>query len=581
MQEHHVPGAVVAVVKDGALYLARGYGSANLEKCTPVDVNRTLFRPGSSSKLITWTAVMQLVEKRVLDLDADVNIYLKNFQIPPKDGEPVTLRQLMTHTAGFEDNSIGLFSDEYNLPPYGEFIKQQLPARIYAPGYLYAYSNYGPDLAGYLVEQISGIAFEQYVQENIFNPLEMEDSTLVQPLPDRFMQDMSYGYIYAGGRYLDPVPFEYIRARAAGVMTTTAIDMANFMIAHLQNGRFKDVQILNEETTETMHATQFRQDPDVDGWALGFAEYTLNNERILWHTGGTACFSSILVLFPEQDLGLFISTNSNTGTVLRERIILDFIDRFFPVSVSPVPQPPEDFHIRAKHYQGYYLNVRTSLTTREKIVRLINQNKVTATQDNLLELSSPTGKSYWVETEPLHFRAVEGHATLHFREDNRGNIELMFYGDRLFSQGLNYIKVPWYLSAPLHMAVLAVCVVLLFAAIIVLPVQTLVQRKKVNTVPRYARAAAMLLSVINLVYLAVVVVMSGDPKITQGYSFPYYSRYLFLLPKTSLLFTAIVILFMINLWKGRFWSVSGRIYYTALAVAATVYLLFLLYYNLF
>lgn len=250
------------------------------------------------------------------------------------------------------------------------------------------------------------------------------------------------------------------------------------------------------------------------------------------------------------------------------------------MSVSPVPQPPEDFQLRAKRYQGYYLNVRTSLTPREKIARLINQNKVTATQDNLLELSSPAGKTYWVETEPLHFRAVEGRATLHFREDNRGNIELMFYGNRLSSQGLNFIKVPWYLSAPLHMAVLAACAVLLLLAIIVLPVQTLIQRKKVNPVPRFARAAAVLLSAINVVYLAAVVIMSGDPKITQGYSFPDYSRYLFVLPKISLLFTAVAIFFMIKLWKGRLWSVSGRIYYTALIAAATVYLLFLLYYNL-
>ena len=97
-----IAGAVVTVVKDGQVLTNRGFGYADVEKRSPVIPDRTLFRPGSVSKLITWTAVMQQVEQGKIDLDADVNRYL-DFKIPPYEGKPVTMRQIMTHTAGFEE----------------------------------------------------------------------------------------------------------------------------------------------------------------------------------------------------------------------------------------------------------------------------------------------------------------------------------------------------------------------------------------------------------------------------------------------------------------------------------------------
>jgi CubicO group peptidase (beta-lactamase class C family) len=183
LQREDIAGAVVVVVKDGKVLVSKGYGFTDVKKRTPVSPDATLFRPGSISKTFTWTAVMQLVEQGKLDLDRDINEYL-DFQVPHTFGRPVTLRNLMTHTAGFEEVIKDLAVDRADdLPSLQAFIKAHQPNQIYAPGTIPAYSNYGADLAGYIVQRVSGLPFEQYLQQNIFGPLGMTRATFVQPLP--------------------------------------------------------------------------------------------------------------------------------------------------------------------------------------------------------------------------------------------------------------------------------------------------------------------------------------------------------------------------------------------------------------
>jgi len=181
LKDQQIPGATLAIVQNGQLVLAKGYGYADLAKLQPVDPQNTLFRPGSVSKLVVWTAVMQMVEQSKLDLEADVNKYLKKFKIPGTFPEPIRLKHLMTHTPGFEDSEIRLFVPKYSdLDTLEEYLIKQMPARIWAPGIRPAYSNYGTTLAAYLVQVVSGIPFGQYVKENIFEPLGMAQSTFDQ-----------------------------------------------------------------------------------------------------------------------------------------------------------------------------------------------------------------------------------------------------------------------------------------------------------------------------------------------------------------------------------------------------------------
>ncbi|NUR22349.1 serine hydrolase domain-containing protein, partial [Frateuria sp.] len=245
LRRNDIAGGVVTVVKDGQVLFARGYGYADLDRRIPVSAERTLFRPGSTSKLFTWTAVMQLVEQGKLDLDRDVNAYL-DFHIPDWHGKPITLRQLMTHTPGFEDGARGLMPatpDEVDLQRY---LKQRLPSRIFPPGELVAYSNYGCGLAGYIVQRVAGEPYAQYIERHILQPLGMEHSTFEQPLPPALAPTMSQGYLRASDG--KPQPFELVDPAPAGAMSATATDMAKFMIAQLQDGRYGNAQMLQPAT---------------------------------------------------------------------------------------------------------------------------------------------------------------------------------------------------------------------------------------------------------------------------------------------------------------------------------------------
>src|SRR6185312_765117 len=223
-----IPGAVVVVVKDGQPLTMRGFGYSDLKAQKPVDPELTLFRPGSVSKLFTWTAVMQLVQAGKLNLDTDVNTYL-DFQIPPRDGQPITLRNIMTHTAGFEEQIKTLIGYDRNTVPENEQqLKRWIPTRVYAPGTTPAYSNYATALAGYIVQRVSHEPFDEYIERHIFAPLGMTNSSFRQPLPPRLQPMMSTGYRVASG---EPVPFEYIGPSPAGALSTTGADMAKFMIA--------------------------------------------------------------------------------------------------------------------------------------------------------------------------------------------------------------------------------------------------------------------------------------------------------------------------------------------------------------
>src|SRR5436853_4339723 len=129
LERENIAGAVVCIVKDGKILFARGYGYSDVEKRAPVSVEGSRFRPGSISKLFTWTAVMQLVEQGKLDLDRDVNDYL-DFRIPPTFPQPITLRNIMTHTAGFGETAKDLFlPDVKDLTPLRPYLVQHTPTR--------------------------------------------------------------------------------------------------------------------------------------------------------------------------------------------------------------------------------------------------------------------------------------------------------------------------------------------------------------------------------------------------------------------------------------------------------------------
>ncbi|HEX4780989.1 MAG TPA: serine hydrolase domain-containing protein, partial [Usitatibacter sp.] len=320
------PGVTLSVVKDGAVLFEKGYGYADIAKLTPVDPRSTLFRPGSISKLFTWTAVMQQVEAGKIDLDADVNKYL-DFQIPAFDGKPITMRNIMTHRTGFEEVVKNLIAFKGPGPSDGETVKAYIPPRIYPPGTVAGYSNYATSLAGYIVQRVSGEPFEQYLERHIFVPLAMKNSTFRQPLPEAMRANMATGY-----KDVDTPGdgFEIISMPAAGALSSTADDMAKFMIAHLDDG----AGLLKPETAKQMHEFVIRAFPDLNGSSLGFYEESLNGHRAIGHGGDTVYFHSELLLFPAEKVGFYMSVNASgragMGARMRYFIVPEFADRYFP-----------------------------------------------------------------------------------------------------------------------------------------------------------------------------------------------------------------------------------------------------------
>src|SRR5881275_2541242 len=307
LRNRNIAGAVVSVVKDGQVLFQKGYGYADFEAKQPVLPDQTLFRPGSISKLFTATAVMQLVEQGKLDLDRDVSGYL-DFAIPKTYPEPVTLRQLLTHTAGFEDTLKNLFvAHESDLKLLRAYLVNQMPARIFPPGKVPSYSNYGFTLAGYIVERVSDEKFDRYITNHILKPLGMNNSTFDQPLPPQLAPQMSKAYLSASKK---PRDFEWVQAAPAGALTTTASDMTRFMLAFLQDGAVDGVSILKPETVRQMETRQFEFDPMLTGLGITFMEYLIDPVRIIAHGGDTLWFHSDMVLVPEAHLGYFISYNS-------------------------------------------------------------------------------------------------------------------------------------------------------------------------------------------------------------------------------------------------------------------------------
>ncbi|MGH6909349.1 MAG: serine hydrolase domain-containing protein [Phenylobacterium sp.] len=418
LQRGDVAGAVVVVVKDGQVLLQKGYGYADVASRRPVDPETTLFRPGSVSKLITWTAVMQQVEQGRIDLDRDVNAYL-DFKIPPLRGQPITLRNLMTHTPGFEDTLRDLVTpDARTMKALRPYLTQNRPNRIYRAGEVPAYSNYGVALAGYIVQRTSGVPFDDYVEQHIFQPLGMKNATFRQPLPAALSGQMATTYRQAS---LPPKPYEMFSAAPAGSAAISGADMAKFMIAHLQDGEYGGRRILQPATAKLMHDSRLTTiSPSLNRMALGFWGMDQNGHRILGHEGDTIWFHSMLQLFPDDRVGLFMSQNSlgrdGAARVIRQGLIDGFADRYFPAGpLRSQHVSPEVSKAHAAMLAGQYDGSQW-LPNFLSLGNLVGQVTVTADSAGRVAASSargPNGHKRWFEEiSPYVWREVGGQERL-------------------------------------------------------------------------------------------------------------------------------------------------------------------------
>jgi CubicO group peptidase (beta-lactamase class C family) len=596
----HIPNAAIAVVADGEVVFLKGYGYADLEERLPVNAENTLFRIGSTAKLVTWTAVMQLVEQGQLDLHADVNDYL-DFQIPSRlidargntEPAPVTLAHLMTHSAGFEaypDQIFRLSSGQ--LLPLDEYVRAHLPARVFPPGEVSAYSNYGTALAGYIVQRVSGQPFAEYVEQHIFAPLNMDHSTFRQPAPGELSANRARPYRFVEGVYL-PGEFEYMQ-EPEGSMSSTAADMANFMIAHLQGGSFNGGRILQEETVRQMHSRQPSRHPQLGGMTLGFMEGAFNEQRILFHGGSTMVFDSGLYLLPEENIGLFI-VYSGASHLAHTALFQSFLDRYYPSASAPAPEPAEGMLERSRQFTGEYHQNTRSFTTAESFTSLmLGVIQIEVDEDGYLLVTHVNETNRFVEIEPGVYQNLrEGRTqdyfgpfrTLVFETDPLGRTMLVSDGP------MTYSRAPWYGTSTLPALILIL--LLMLVSLIVWGIgfvaglfkgRKLGGRQALSKAAVSARWVGATFAILTLAYL-LGLVSTGAPHpvyLLPAPAFgvlPAWDTLLDTLPWLLVFVGAVVVVFNVLAWFKGYWRLGARIHYTFFTAAALLLIWIFSYWN--
>lgn len=581
IDELHIPGAVVTVIKDGRVLYAKGYGYSDVDKKTPVSPGTSLFRIGSTSKLFTWTAIMQLVEQGKVNLDADVNTYLKNFQIPAKYDKPVTVRSLMTHSSGWEDGALGylITNDSNRVLPIDVTLKKHMPARVRPPDELSSYSNYGAALAGLIVQNVSGMPFNDYIKKNILDPLDMHHATFQEPLPADLKSDGVTAYVYENGIYKEK-PFEYVGGfRPAGSVSASALDMTHFMIAHLQNGKYGSVQILQPATAQLMHTRTFANDPRLPAMCLGFYEQRMGGVRVIGHEGDTQYFHTAMFLVPEAQVGIFMSYVGSGAEPLRQGVLQAFFDRYFPASPVALAPAPADFAKTAQKYTGAYRFARHSTTKIDKALGVAGSSIEVAVmpKENRLLISglgehpaqfAPIGDSL--------FAQVDGPLRIGFTENKAGRVTRLSVDEYPF---MGTERVPWSESPKMWYWLLCLST-LVFIAVLT---TYFYRRRVIKELPLEQKRPIRLALVGSLWFFLTIIVLGvviASSVSDLGGAVPTSLKVALVMPIIFVLLTILLIIAGVRVWRSDYWRLVRRVQYTIVVLSAVAISLFFFTWNL-
>ena len=429
MASDHIAGVSVSVVQNGQVVLKKGYGFAGPNR--PVDPDQTLFRLGSISKTFTWIALMKEVEAGRIRLTAPVNLYLPE-RLQVKDQgfkRPIQVRDLQTHTPGFEERTLGqaFEQDPKRIRPLAEYLREERPRRVREAGSLPSYSNYGAALAGEAISWVNGHPFQDIVESEITHPLGMTHTTFREPYPARadlpppmpaaLVGDVSTGYRWADGSFI-PQTFEYVTQGApAGSASSTAADMARYMLMILNSGQLDGAAIYNASTAAGFRTTTQTSAPGVNGWDNGFMEFALpGGLRGQGHDGDTLWFHSAMVTIPELSLGVFVTTNTDTGAALAGGLAQRVVAQFYAPPQDLLRPGSPELAANPNTYVRTYLTTQRPYSGLEKFVFLVTgQTKISVTDDGRLLAGD---KSWTPDGSEGRFHQVDGPLVTAFAIEN-------------------------------------------------------------------------------------------------------------------------------------------------------------------
>jgi CubicO group peptidase (beta-lactamase class C family) len=624
VETNNLPNAAIALVKDGDIVFLEGYGYADIERNVEADPRGSLFRTGSVAKIFTWTAVMQLVEQGLIDLDSDVNEYL-DFALPGRihgkgryyQPPPITMNHLLSHTSGFEDVLEGLFLlQEEDFMTLNEYLVTRIPARIFPPGTVMAYSNWGTALAGYIVERVSGIPFGEYIENHIFVPLGMESSTFTQPLPGQLSNRLVGAYRYVDGQFLEG-DFEFMPAPAGG-LSTTAEDMARFMIAHLTGGG----TIMREETVRQMHSLLFTHHTLLGGMAHGFMEYTANGHRVLYHSGSSMLFDAGFYMLPGTGTGIFM-VYSGGDFMGHPEIFRSFINEFFPPEsrahliddrdAVPGTFPSAPVALSNSELGGEYQQSRRIETGGDKLVNLLSMVMRVRPEGERSLIVSLLGSEYrFVEIEEGIYSNLDGPAAyplgpmqhIVVNTDPFGRLMLVTDGQ------VTYIRMPFYATAGFAAVVVLFAVLMALATLVYFAgkgIAGFFRRKDGKGIPVEAAAgpaslkdhgdkagtlngemwARRLVLLHAVLFLLMLVSMANAGRPDPVYLLPLsaigyksvFTSLMSVLPAVITLLSIPILVYCIVVWRKGLWKLAARIHYSFYTFTALLISWFFWFYN--
>ncbi|WP_075589685.1 serine hydrolase domain-containing protein [Labilibacter marinus] len=596
----NIVGATIVLIKDDSIRHLNGYGVSEIESKTAVDAHHSIFGVGSISKTFVATATMQLIEEGKLELDKDVNRYLKSFQLKYKFNDSITVRQLLLHTSGLDNLITGTaVRAEKDVAPLAQYLKEQKPLQIRPSGQIINYSNQGYALLGLIVEEVSGVPCFAYIRDNVLKPLEMNSSGFKRTVE---LKDNYVSSYLQKDQQLIPYKPDFKLDYPSGSLNATASDMGHYIAMLLNNGTYKGRQIIDSASVAKMYHESFKHFPKANcGRSLAFFESNWNGIGVYYHTGTAQGFNSQLTLIPEKNTGLFISVNSgnpltpkskfflnNISNELLTKLMMESMDANETVNdkaatcsvdnscavnepleaIGSVDEPLEAF-------TGKYRYAFHGTSSLDKLGILMGKfmEMEIVEKDNTLEI--PQWNDKLTPVSDLTFHSV---LNRHIAFGKGVNEEISYFFVESCFEYYVWHKLKWYEPIKFQMFWLGSIVLILLIYMMASAVRRIFVRQRKSHLLKRVNFLLASLSLLFIVLLAYTL-MTVDP-MEFLYGIPLLLKFALVIPLIIIPLVLVGIYLLVKVIRFKELKTMGIIYQSLVLVATLLFIPWLQYYNL-
>lgn len=601
MKKSKIVGLSVALVDDKNILWSKGFGYTDKNKKNAVTPD-TIFSIQSISKTITATAAMKAAQEGLIDLDKPIKYYLPNFKVNSafenNPEEKITIRHLLSHTAGFTHEAPVGGNFDTNSPSFEEHIKSISNTWLKFPvGENYSYSNLGIDLAGYIIEQQSGKPFYQYVEENITKPIGMVNSTFdMEKIKDNKARAIGQS------NYYWKVPLE-IPIIPSGGFYSSALDMGKFIQFHLSEGKVSEKNIIAGDALKEMYKIPFPAEGQTEGYCLGVGKYVINNSLIFNHNGGGFAFLSSMTWYPDIKLGVVVLSNTdnkalkediqpgNISHQILNRVISDKTTEYYERAGTV----NSNNYISSNNLQNYLSSNVTNKLSQLNIIHKSTPKELKKYTGNYVY--SMTGIPFFIDLLSIsekdgNLYSKDGKLTeIHKGVFYSNNGEVFNFSEKAPSfRNIKLNKLPFPLTGYLGFIIITVIIIASW------PLIGVIKRKKQNNNDNSNKRNRFIVKGILGLNAILIFTMIGFALYhlyihkniinnTSTNQIDYYvlSAFMYVvkfIPIFILLFTLLLLTFSIPIWRKSYWNFIGRIHYSVIVLFNLLFFILLYHWNL-